>query len=78
VPSTPQPGAGGQLPTPQNLQAYQAAQAAYGASNQNQNPNQAGTNQAGNNQSSNSQLNDPMAPEPLTDRDIKRLKDRPS
>lgn len=70
LPSMPQSAAGGQLPTPQNLQAFQAAQAGFGASTQNQNPNQ-----AGNNQSPNSQLNDPLAPEPLTDRDIRRLKD---
>ncbi len=45
----PQPSATGQqqLPTPQNLQALQAAQAAQGANlNQNQNQNQFGNNQA--------------------------------
>jgi protein involved in polysaccharide export with SLBB domain len=64
------------LPTPQNLQAYQAAAAAQGANQgQNQNQNQ---NQSGNNQSSNQSGQNPddlTAPEMLTDRDIKRLKD---
>ena len=64
---------GGQLPTPQNFQAYQAAQAAQAASSaQNQNPNQQGNNQSN---SSSGQPNDLMAPEPLTEKDIKRLKD---
>jgi polysaccharide biosynthesis/export protein len=76
TPSTPTIPGAGQLPTPQNLQAYQAAAAAQGA-NANQNPNQQGQ-QGGNNQSNSSsaqQPDDPTAPEPLTDKDIKQLKD---
>jgi protein involved in polysaccharide export with SLBB domain len=73
------PGAGQQFPTPQNLQAYQAALAAQGGnSNSNQNPNQLGNNnnnQSPNNSSSNSDMDERFAPEPLTDRDVKRLKD---
>jgi polysaccharide biosynthesis/export protein len=72
-----QPSATGQqqLPTPQNLQALQAAQAAQGANpNQNQNPNQFGNNQPGNS-ASNQQPDDRFNPEPLTDRDVKRLKE---
>ena len=73
APSAAPPVPGGQLPTPQNFQAYQAAQAAQAASSaQNQNPNQQGNNQSN---SSSGQPNDLMAPEPLTERDIKRLKD---
>ncbi len=67
---TPQPGSLGQLPTPQNLQAYQAAAAAQGASQgQSQNQNQQGNNSAS------PDSDDRTAPEILTDRDIKRLKD---
>ena len=66
-----------QFPTPQNLQAYQAGQSNQGASsNQNQNPNQTGNNnQSPNNSSSNQQMDERFAPEPLTDRDVKQLKD---
>lgn len=73
APSTPQ-ASPLPLPTPQNLQAYQAAAAAQGA-NQGQNQNQ---NQSGSNQSSNQSGQNPddlTAPEMLTERDIKRLKD---
>jgi polysaccharide biosynthesis/export protein len=77
APTTPQPSPLGQLPTPQNLQAYQAAAAAQGANasqNQNQNQNQSGNNQPANS-SQNQPSDDPTAPEPLTDRDYKRLKE---
>ena len=86
LPPRPSPqqsaAAGGQLPTPQSLQAYQAAAAAQGGNagpnqsqNQNQNQNQ---NQLGNNPSSNSssvRIEDLIPPEQYTERDAKRLKD---
>ena len=85
LPSRPtpaqQPGAAGQpLPTPQNLQAYQAALAAQQAGgNQNQNPNQNPNlpfpNQGQGNPQAQSSSDNPFASEVLTDRDIRRLQE---
>ena len=70
------PATGQQL-TPQNLQALQAAQAAQGGNlnpPQNLNQYQFGNNQPGNT-ASNQQPDERFNPEPLSDRDVKRLKD---
>jgi protein involved in polysaccharide export with SLBB domain len=80
---TQQAGVPGQagLPTSQNLQAYQAAIAAQAAganqvpSNLPFNPNANPNSNQGSGSSANQSSEDPFAPEPLTDREIRRLKE---
>ena len=72
---------GQQLPSAQNIQAYQAALAAEASGTTppvqglNQSPNQAGNNAPPGFSSLVQPSDDPYAPEPLTEKDIKRLRD---